>query len=222
MQQQHRTPRRALVIPVRGPVETIELNGGLEQLHAIVGGLVQALPLPEAIDRDQRATVYINEEGKLDPDAKPNMRATDFMVPGVGLFLGDYIVGPMIVAGFDPRTGEHTELPPAVERRVRLIEREAGDTECRDVAAWVVEFIEASAWTTAQSGDHAYTVKARSPDRVTFERLVAYVREHGYERSFAGRTYVYLDVGEHRYWSMGTHSPELTTILNRAENAEER
>ena len=48
------------------------------------------------------ATAYVNEEGKFMPreiDGKPgpgapNMRATDFMVPGIGLMPGDYIAGP--------------------------------------------------------------------------------------------------------------------------------
>ncbi len=31
-----------------------------------------------------------------------------------------------------------------------------------------------------------------------------------------GGEYVYLEYGEHRYWSMGA-PPEITTILNRAQ-----
>lgn len=116
---------KALVIPVTGPVTEIELNDTLEQLQALVGGLIQAVPVPEFIAADDSATVYVNEEGKFDPDCKPNMRATDFMVPGIGLMFGDWIAGPMIVAGFDPRTGNHAELPAAVEKRVRLIESES-------------------------------------------------------------------------------------------------
>lgn len=114
----------ALVIPVCGPVQTVELDGTLSQLQSLVGGFIQALPLPEFIDADEGATVYVNEEGKF--EAEPNMRATDFMVPGIGLMFGDWIAGPMIVCGFDPRRGEHADLPLAVAQRVRLIEREAG------------------------------------------------------------------------------------------------
>jgi Domain of unknown function (DUF3846) len=125
MQQEDRTSARALVIPVDGPVQPITLDDTLEQLQSIVGGLVQALPVPEFIDPDGRSTVYVGDESKFDPDCLPNMRATDFLVPGVGLFWGDYVAGPMIVAGFDPRTGQHVPLPDAVEQRVRLIEQEA-------------------------------------------------------------------------------------------------
>ena len=56
---------------------------------------------------------------------RPNMRATDFMVPGVGLFPGDYIAGPFLLCGFDVNTGEHGELPAEVIERARLIESEA-------------------------------------------------------------------------------------------------
>lgn len=126
MQQPDRTSQRAIVIPASGPIETIELDGTLEQLQGIVGGLVQALPVPEFIDPTGRSTVYVGEESKLVADPVFNGRATDFMVVGAGLLWGDWIAGPMVVAGFDPRTGEHAKLPPAVEKRVRLIEREAG------------------------------------------------------------------------------------------------
>jgi len=126
---------KALVIPVEGPVTEIELGRpdgyDLPVLQEAVGGLIQALPVPEFADASGRSTVYMNEEGKyacVDEDGRPqiNRRATDFMVPGVGLMPGDYIAGPFIVAGFDPNKGEHAELPQVVIDRVRLIEREAG------------------------------------------------------------------------------------------------
>jgi hypothetical protein len=59
-------------------------------------------------------------------DLEPNMRATDFLVPGVGLFPGDYVAGPLLLVGFDPASGEHEDVPEGVEKRLRLIEREAG------------------------------------------------------------------------------------------------
>jgi hypothetical protein len=123
MQSRH---PNALVIPVEGPVQTVELDGTLAQLQLLVGGLIQALPLPEFICPRDDATAYVNEDGKYAPACTPNMRATDFLAPGVGLFWGDYVAGPMVVCGFDPRTGRHAPLPPGVEARVRLIDHEAG------------------------------------------------------------------------------------------------
>lgn len=116
---------KALLVPEYGPVQEVELNGTLEQLQALVGGNIEALPLPDAFDRDHGATAYVNDEGKFSAHCKVNMRATDFMLPGVGLFPGDYIAGPFLLCGFDARTGEHAELPERVAARMRLIEREA-------------------------------------------------------------------------------------------------
>jgi hypothetical protein len=113
-----------LLIPVEGPLVELELEPGesgarLRQLQELVGGFVQALPLPDFIPGAERATAYINEEGR-------DMRATDDLVPGVGLWWGDYVSGPMVLAGFDPVRGVHRELPAPVAARARLIEQEAG------------------------------------------------------------------------------------------------
>jgi hypothetical protein len=120
---------KALVIRSEGPIEEIELVGGgsqLKQLQELVGGYVEAVPLPGFVDRQGKATAYINGEGKFDPDCKPNMRATDFFVPGIGLMYGDHIAGTLVLCGFDANTGEHAELPQPVIDRARLIETEAG------------------------------------------------------------------------------------------------
>jgi hypothetical protein len=120
---------KALVIPVEGPLCEIELaaeNDDLDTLQRAVGGFIQALPLPGFVDPTGHSTAYVNEEGKFVSDCEPNMRATDFMVPGVGIFFGDYIAGPMVLCGLDPSTGKHDELPEAVVKRARLIESEAG------------------------------------------------------------------------------------------------
>jgi hypothetical protein len=89
---------KALVIPSEGPLFEVELTpdddgSSLAQLQALVGGYIQALPIPEFVPGSDHATAYVNEEGKFDPDCPPNMRATDFFVPGIGIFAGDYIAG---------------------------------------------------------------------------------------------------------------------------------
>ena len=61
-------------------------------------------------------TGYINEEGKYlcideDGNVEVNQRATKLMLPGTGLHDGDFIAGPFVIAGFDPNTGEHIDLP---------------------------------------------------------------------------------------------------------------
>jgi hypothetical protein len=117
---------RALVIPVTGPLTDLEVprTGSLEVLQqAVGGGLIQTLTLPDFIDPDALANGIVNEEGKI-IGLPENRRATDFMVPGVGLFFGDYITGPFILIGF--RDGEWTDVPDRVAARARLIEQEAG------------------------------------------------------------------------------------------------
>lgn len=118
---------KAIVIPVEGPVEEIEIphdGSALECLQRLVGGLIEAIPVPEQFGGNE-ATAYINEEGKFLDKCKPNMRATDFFVPGFGLFPGDYIAGTVVLVGFTP-DGGHKDVPAKVVRRARLIEREAG------------------------------------------------------------------------------------------------
>jgi hypothetical protein len=115
---------RGLLIPVTGPVVEVEVDDTLECLQALIGGFVEANPLPRFVDRHNRATCYVHADGKN--RFEPNMRATDFLVPGVGLFMGDYVAGPLLLCGFDPHARLHADLPDVVVQRARLIEDEAG------------------------------------------------------------------------------------------------
>jgi hypothetical protein len=114
----------AILIPIEGPIVEVELDETLEQLQELVGGVVQALPLPVAFDVQEQATAYVHDEGRL-IGLPVNWRATDFLVPGIGLFWGDYVAGPMLLCGFDPRTGRHAALPEPLRRRVELIASES-------------------------------------------------------------------------------------------------
>jgi hypothetical protein len=40
------------------------------------------------------------------------------------------------------------------------------------------------------------------------------IRRHGYDADFEGRTYTYLDIDDHSYWSMGAPLEE-TVVINR-------
>jgi hypothetical protein len=122
---------QAIVIPPDGPFRAISLEerdgSHLDQLQELVGGYIEAMRIPPEFDRTGRATCYINEDGKYTEACALNRRATDFLVPGVGLFFGDYIAGAMVLVGFDPETGEHLpELPEDVVRRAKLIAEESG------------------------------------------------------------------------------------------------
>jgi hypothetical protein len=101
----------AVVVPMVGEAHLLHLSetgSNLEALQGAVGGYIEAVPVPDG-DGGQRedATAYVNEEGKF---TKPmNRRATLFMFPL--LAAGDYIAGPLVVCGFNPRTGYHLPVP---------------------------------------------------------------------------------------------------------------
>ena len=97
------------------PLDLPDSGSALELLQGAVGGMIEALPLPGF----DKVTTYVNEEGKytcLDDEGnvEVNHRATALMKPGTGLFPGDFIAGPMVICGFEPRTGEHTDLADAL------------------------------------------------------------------------------------------------------------
>ena len=82
----------------------------------------------------------------------------------------------------------------------------------------ITEFINRHQWRFAKSMPHMphwYVVRAECDSDDDFVYFVEFIREHGYDRTFGGRTYKYLNVGMMCYWTMGNPIIE-TTILNRA------
>jgi hypothetical protein len=96
---------RALLIPALGPVQEVEPHC-LRDLQRLLGGPVEALPIPDRED----AAAYVNEEGLLDqlPD---NPRATGLL--GLG------IAGPALLCGFDLATGEQTAIRDDLATQIR-------------------------------------------------------------------------------------------------------
>jgi hypothetical protein len=82
----------------------------------------------------------------------------------------------------------------------------------------IIRFIEENKWTFAKSMSdipHWYIVKQKCTSSFLFEEFVKYIRSNGYEEAFYSKTFVYCNVGEYKYWTMG--SPlEKTIIINRA------
>lgn len=76
-------------------------------------------------------------------------------------------------------------------------------------------FIARSSWRLAQSRDHEYTVRGRTaPGDGSFAWFVQLARDKGERRTFAGRVYAYLPVGQYEYWTMNWPVAQ-TTIVNR-------
>jgi hypothetical protein len=76
---------KALVIPSEGPLFEVELTpdtdgSSLAQLQKLVGGYIQALPIPEFVPGSDHATAYVNEEGKFVADRLEYRRAFEAQV----------------------------------------------------------------------------------------------------------------------------------------------
>ena len=85
----------------------------------------------------------------------------------------------------------------------------------------IAAFIRAHTWIFAKTmahNPHEYTLRKHSRSEDEFVRFVVHIREAGYVLKFAGRPYKCLDVGPHRYWTMGAPLDK-TILINRAKNA---
>lgn len=75
-------------------------------------------------------------------------------------------------------------------------------------------------WTFAKTMadmPHEYVVRGKTaPPDDWFDWFVLLIREHGFKRTFGRRHYLYLRVGDHRYWTMGAPLAK-TIIINRAK-----
>ena len=80
-------------------------------------------------------------------------------------------------------------------------------------------FVDTAEWTFAKTmpeWPHEYIVRDRV-DEELFERLVAHIRDHGYEGRFYERIITYYEEAGLVYWTMGAPLHE-TTIVNRCRS----
>ncbi len=92
-------------------------------------------------------------------------------------------------------------------------------TTDRMTDAEILDFIENSRWKFAKSMPqmpHWYTLRDHAGDVPAFERFVMHIRHHGYKERFGKATYSYLNVGEWKYWTMGSPLDQ-TILINRAK-----
>ena len=89
---------------------------------------------------------------------------------------------------------------------------------------WVRERLQAADWQFAKTmpeTPHWYTLRRTWLQSADFERAVRIIRKYGYTAYFRGRPYVYLDIDDMQYWTMGAPVRE-TTLINRAYRERER
>ena len=58
--------------------------------------------------------------------------------------------------------------------------------------------------------------KKEQEDDKEFESIVEYIREHGVKEKFEGKEYIYLHLGDFKYWTMGEAVKD-TILINRAK-----
>ena len=63
---------------------------------------------------------------------------------------------------------------------------------------------------------HFYTLRRTWRDEKEFESIVEYIREHGVKEKFEGKEYIYLHLGDFKYWTMGEAAKD-TILINRAK-----
>lgn len=95
-------------IPTSGDVTVVDVPKiDLPFLKACVGGYIEAVGLRDDVQH-RPATMYLNEEGKL--DNLPVNYLASIMVIAYGLV--DTIVGDVVIVGGPDRRGNDTDLDP--------------------------------------------------------------------------------------------------------------
>lgn len=115
--------------------EIVDLPRGLKGLQAAVGGLIALLPL----DLEDVATVFVNDEGKID-----RLTPTAAWVDDRGRVL-DLICGPVVVLGAEDGEGDSGPVTPeavaAVKRHLWVIPADIrGGIEIPEPACGFVSF----------------------------------------------------------------------------------
>lgn len=122
-----------------------------------------------------------------------------------------------------------TEAVEAITERVMTEAEEAGITE--EELVFAKEFISSHPWVFAKTMadiPHSYVVRWSHPDSdEDFCKLAQLTQDKGTKEKFFSKTYSYLYIGGHKYWTMGSpvhfnkrvakaNYSDTTYILNRA------
>ena len=86
-----------------------------------------------------------------------------------------------------------------------------------EIRSW----IEAHEWRFAKtmpSIPHWYVVRSKTLDDDGFVRFAIHIRRHGYAQKFGERTFVYFEIDDFKYWTMGSLK-QMEVIINRAKIA---
>lgn len=142
---------RAIVMTPGRKAQVVEQDWNLAALQEAVGGFIESVvcPWPDA-------SLYVNEEGKLNGlPPNPVASAMAHQVEG----FDDVLVGPAVLIGFDPGSGEEIDLPMSIVEEVTgaepeedlpaLVQRVRAENALRAVQMGVMAAI------TGQKGEEA-------------------------------------------------------------------
>jgi|WetSurSiteA1Bulk_404760.scaffolds.fasta_scaffold245107_2 hypothetical protein len=82
----------------------------------------------------------------------------------------------------------------------------------------IIDYLLKQEWTFAKTmakTPHWYIVRDRLKDKTGFDEAVKLIQSKGYQEMFFKKAYIYLNIGEHKYWALG-NSPTDITVINRA------
>jgi len=83
----------------------------------------------------------------------------------------------------------------------------------------VHDILEENKWVFAKTmpeTPHFYTLRRTWSDEKKFESIVEFIREQGIKEKFEGKEYIYLYLGDFKYWTMGEAVKD-TILINRAK-----
>lgn len=78
-------------------------------------------------------------------------------------------------------------------------------------------FVDSNEWRFAKTMPHMphwYCLRRKCPDEAEFERFINHIYLVGYDESFKGRKYRYINIGNHKYWTMNEPA-HITILINR-------
>lgn len=99
---------KAIIIPTEGKPYAKDLDESLHALQTEVGGYIEAVGTEH-----EGIAIYLNEEGKIE-GLPANANTEALAALKVVLMPGDYIVGNVVVVGFDLETGEDGNVPSGI------------------------------------------------------------------------------------------------------------
>jgi hypothetical protein len=81
------------------------------------------------------------------------------------------------------------------------------------------EFVDSHEWTFAKSMPkipHWYILREKVDDTDGFDNLIATINKLGYKKKFWKAEYIYLHLGDYKYWSVAEDSG-FVRVINRAK-----